>query len=218
MPKFQKNKIFIFIIILLIGIIYFAYNKFNELEGDTYSTNDDFILYGTEKEQNLAINNSTVNATEKNKIIIHIIGEVNNEGIVEIDEGARIIDAVNEAGGLTEYADTSKVNLAYVLKDGQKVVIPSIYDEKEMEVVYNDGGDNIIEGNSTENGSSDGLVNINTATSQELQTLPGVGESTAQKIINYRNENGNFSNIEDIKNVSGIGDSKFNSIKDLITV
>ena len=220
MFKFQKNriKIFIIIIFLLIGVIFFLYNRFYKSEEKVYSINNDFLLYGTNNEQNLINDNGIIKEENKNKIIIHIIGEVINEGVVEIDEGSRIIDAVNEAGGFTLDADTSKINLAYVLKDGQKVIIPSIYNEEEINVVSSDSGANVIEENSESNGSNNYLVNINNASKQELQTLPGIGESTAQKIINYREKNGDFFDIEDIKNVSGIGDSKFDSIKDLITV
>lgn len=222
MIKFQKNKIKILIpiIILLIGGIYFIYDKFN-ITKEEYTVNKDFILYGTQDENNLNSNNDILNTnTELNKIVIHIIGEVVNQGIVYIDEGARIIDAVNAAGGLTNYADASKVNLAYVLKDGQKVIIPSINEEGENNEFVSSGyGDNTIEENNNDDSEDEnGLVNINTAGSDELQTLPGIGESTAKKIVNYRKENGDFSTIEDIKNVSGIGESKFNSIKDMITV
>ena len=206
MIKFQKNKtmILIPIIIVLIGIIYFLYNEFCSTNENEYFVSEDFILYGTNEKENLICNESETegNIQQKKEIVIHIIGEVINEGIVNIEEGARIIDAVNTAGGLTEYADTSKVNLAYVLKDGQKVIIPSIYDIEEFEIVSNTSGDNIIEENNGNDNVKNGMININTATLEELQSLPGVGESTAQKIINYRKENGEFSNIEEIKNVS----------------
>lgn len=208
MYKLQNNKIkfLIPIILLLIGIIYGLFNKY--YEPNEYILNEDFILHGTNNIEN-QINQSS---PEKNKIVIHIIGEVYEEGVYELYEGARIIDAVNSAGGLTLDADTSKINLAYILKDGQKVLIPSLYDVID-EFVTNESGDNIIEENTQNN-----IVNINTASKEELKTLPGIGDSTAQKIISYRNENGRFLVIEDIMNVSGIGNSKFESIKDYITV
>lgn len=208
MFKLQNNKIkfLIPIILILIGIIYCLFNKY--YESDEYILNEDFILHGTNSIEN-QINQSKL---EKDKVVIHITGEVYEEGVYELEEGARIIDAVKCAGGLTVEADTSKINLAYILKDGQKIVIPSSYDDID-EFVTNESCGNIIEENTQDN-----IININTASKEELKSLPGIGESTAQKIISYRNENGKFLNIEDITNVSGIGDSKFESIKDFITV
>lgn len=217
--KINRTKIFILIAIFFIGGGYYFYYKFNANEDETFQVDKEFIMYGIDNNQNLCNENNVANESQKDKIIIHIMGEVINEGIVEIPEGARIIDAVNKAGGFSECADTSKINLAYVLKDGQKVIIPSIYDvDKQAELVSSGSGNGIIDETQSSNDIKNGLVNLNTATKQELQTLPGIGESTAEKIINYRDENGNFNDIDDIKNVSGIGDSKFNSIKDMITV
>ena len=152
----------------------------------------------------------------ENKIVIHITGEVEEEGVIELEKGARISDAIEEAGGTTEEADLSNVNLAYSLSDGQKVKIPNINEkDEEIIVVEEKAGDNIIiEGNK----SKEEKININKAAQTEIETLPGIGPSTALKIINYRNEHGKFKNIEDIKNVSGIGDSKFENIKEYICV
>ena len=164
------------------------------------------------------------------KIYVYITGEVNVPSVVMLNENSRIIDAINAAGGTTGKANISKVNLAYVLKDGMKVNIPNDNDLKNnsnFEYITMSSGD----GRNDENdGASDGkifgsssahsisFVNINTATQTELETLPGIGPSIALKIINYRKENGKFAAIEDIKNVSGIGDSKFEDIKKYITV
>lgn len=157
--------------------------------------------------------NSVKTEEQKEKIIVHVAGCVQNEGIVELEEGARIKDAIDAAGGETADADLSKINLAYKIKDGQKIYIPSNIEENlEEEYVITNSGNNI---------SSDGgeeLVNINTAKQTELETLPGIGPSTALKIIEHREENGEFNSIEDIKNVKGIGDSKYDNIKDFICV
>ena len=150
---------------------------------------------------------------EKEKIKIHVIGEVQNTGMIELDEGARISDIIEAAGGSTENADLSKVNLAYEVEDGQKVYIPSINDERVEQYVTNGSGEGVVEEETKK-----GLVNINTATQTELETLSGIGPSTALKIITYREENGKFKSIEDIKNIPGIGDSKFENIKDFIYV
>ena len=117
----------------------------------------------------------------------------------------------------------SKLNLAYVLEDGVKVRIPKKNEgENAGEYVSEESGEEVIQEGSVEEEentqTTSKVVNINKANQEELMTLPGIGEATAQKIIDYRKENGNFQTIEDIKNVSGIGDSKFNQIKSLIKV
>lgn len=176
---------------------------------------------------------STTNGTNSNgggtesrgeMMLVHITGEVKNWGVIELPEGSRVIDAVDKAGGFTDSADIEKVNLAYELSDGVKVYIPSknedeIGDTTTQEYITADSGNNVITGgNDMKKETKSELVNINKATQTELETLPGIGPSTALKIISYRNENGSFSSIEDIKNVNGIGDSKYESIRELICV
>lgn len=144
-------------------------------------------------------------------------------GIVKIKEGARLFEAIDIAGGTTQEADLSKINLAYTLSDGQKIYIPKIGEvlseqSDTSEYIFSGFGNNglIEDNNGIENGG--GKVNINTANQTELETLPGIGPSTAQKIIDYRNKNGKFESIGDIQNVKGIGDGKFEDIKDYICV
>ena len=158
-------------------------------------------------------NETEINNNEIAKIKIHITGEVKNEGIVELEEGARIDDAIKLAGDVTELADLSKVNLAYELSDGQKVYIPSKNEEIE-EYVSLDAGENVLEASEV----IEGKIKINIADSSALQTINGVGESLAGKIIAYRELNGKFKSIEDLKNVSGIGEKKFEDIKDKVVV
>lgn len=170
-------------------------------------------------------------SSSDNKIYVYITGEVNHCGVVVLNDGSRIIDAINAAGGTTSKANISKINLVYVLDDGMKVNIPNDNDLKNdpyFKYVTLGSGDNSNDSNNNENishhtqdevyESKVSIVNINSASQTELETLPGIGPSLALKIINYRKENGLFSAIEDIKNVSGIGDSKFEDIKDYITV
>lgn len=152
------------------------------------------------------------NREAKQKIMVHVAGEVNNPGIVEVEEGSRLKDAVESAGGFTDEANQNKVNLAYEVKDEQKIVIPNIkQNDEDISVV--DNNEDFIE-NSMTKGT---LVNINTATQSELESLTGIGPSMASKIIDYRDKNGKFKSKEDIKNVPGIGSSKYESIKDEIT-
>lgn len=203
MKIFDKKLliILIFLFIILCISIYFF----------TKEDNNDFI-----SSSKLYILPSTNNSIEEiNEIVIHIDGEVINPGIVYLPTEARVSDAIEASGGTTELADISKINLAYVLKDGQKINIPSIYDIDSSQYIQDDAGINVIV---SDNSNSSSLVNINLATQSELETLPGVGPSTASKIIDYRNKNGRFQTIEDIMNVSGIGDAKFANIKDYICI
>ena len=202
----DKNKyvyIMIGVGILVIVIGYFFINFKRE--------DEDYIDESLILEEDY--NETEINNNEIAKIKIHITGEVKNEGIVELEEGARIYDAIKIAGDVTEFADLSKVNLAYELSDGQKVYIPSKNEEIE-EYVSLDAGENVLEASEV----IEGKININIADSSALQTINGVGESLAGKIIAYRELNGKFKSIEDLKNVSGIGEKKFEDIKDKVVV
>ena len=153
--------------------------------------------------------------TAENVIIVHVAGAVKKPGIVKLKEGSRVEDAVNEAGGLEDNADISNINLAYILEDGIKIKIPTL-DEKELSdnsYIIEDIGDKVENSKSKKD-----KININTASESELETLEGIGASLAEKIVEYREKNGKFKNIEDIKNVTGIGDSKFEVIKNKINV
>ena len=146
----------------------------------------------------------------KKIIYVHIDGAVIIPGIKEVEEGTRIFELIEIAGGLAEDADISKINLASVLKDEQKIIVPYIVKEE----VINNSSSNTTSAKSTKANKSQLPININYATFEEFQLLNGIGPSMAQKIIDYREENGFFNSIEDIKNVSGIGEAKFNKIKD----
>lgn len=199
--KYFNKKILIIIIISIILIIIACIYFFTHTDDTITVTSNDLFI------ENIS------NNSENKKITIHITGEINNPGIVYLNSDSRIIDAINAAGGSTDIADLNKINLAYPLQDGQKIYVPSIYDEDISNYITNSAGNNVLD---DENNIS--TININTATQSELESLPGIGESTAKKIIDYRNQNGKFKQIEDIMNVSGIGESKFNNIKDKISV
>lgn len=212
----NKNnlKIIIFVVVILIGIITFVYK--NTFKNDYDNNYEDVYIDNLENVQSVNNNDTPTSQVETEKIKIHIIGEVKNPGIYEIESGSRIQDAIIAAGGQSENADLNKVNLAYELEDGQKIQIPSIFD-KQNAYIYNDEGINVIA--SDENSSSlSKQININKANSEELQKINGVGPALAEKIIAYREQNGKFKKIEDLKNVSGIGDKKYETLKEYITV
>ena len=202
MKNFDKKLLAIFIflgIIICISIYFFTRDEKSEVvfENELYFSQ-----------------NSTENQNIIEEIIVHIDGEVLNPGIVYLSTEARITDAISAAGGLTDLADTSKINLAYPLQDGQKVYIPSINDAPAESYIQSDAGNDVI----VQDKSSTSLININSATQSELDSLPGIGPSTASKIIDYRNKNGSFKAIEDLMNVSGIGEAKFDNICQYICI
>lgn len=143
---------------------------------------------------------------EPEEIMVHISGQVYKPGLVKLEPGARVIDAVNAAGGLKKNADLDKINLAKKLVDEEKIYIPEIGENIE--------GDLLDYSTSADVGNK---ININTCTKEELLSLPGIGEVLAEKIIEYR-EKTPFKKLEDLMNVSGIGEKKFESIKDMIVV
>jgi competence protein ComEA len=143
-------------------------------------------------------------------IVVHITGAVPRPGVYALPEGARVQDVISAAGGFLAEADKEFINLARILEDGEMLDIP--YAEGFSPVIPTPVQNVITSGSDTD------LVNINTASSFELEALPGIGPTTSQKIIAYRDANGPFVSIEDIINVSGIGPGTYERIKDLITV
>lgn len=188
------------------------------------------------KSENLEVAEETENnqmaeiTSESRPFVVFVCGEVNNPGVYELNENSRIIDAIMAAGGYTEKAYDNYVNLAEAIHDEQKIYIPSV---EEVEKIINEGdaqsatanaelrgvidnlSNGLADGAADASGKSkDGLVNINTASKEELMSLPGIGESKAEKIIAYREANGRFSAPEDIMQISGIKDGLYNKIKD----
>jgi competence protein ComEA len=142
-------------------------------------------------------------------ITVHVVGEVRHPGVYALPGGARAIDAVNAAGGLLGDAEQSAVNLARVVADGEQIAVP-----RQGEAAGGVGGAGAAAGAPGSPGG--GKVDINTATAEQLDALPGVGPATATKIIADRSANGPFRNVDDLMRVPGIGPSKFDALKDLI--
>lgn len=228
----NKGKIITFAIIILIsigGLLCKGYLSdevyvLNEEENTSKNTED------TINKNDGAENSSTSNSNEANKsqkdvgvkeITVYISGQVAKEGVVTLSSDKRLADAVEKLGGLTKNADTNNINLAMKLEDEKHYIIP-----KEGEVIQNNSDstqvtsnkDNNSSNNATQSDSQGSKININTADLKQLDNIPGVGEATANKILSYRDENGEFKSIEEIKNVNGIGDKKFENMKDLICV
>lgn len=221
--KSKKLIVSIFIILVVIVIFYLM-----------YLSKDNSVTAIDEVEE---IDEEVVNEEIK-KIKVDIKGMVNNPGVYEVDDGSRVIDVINASGGLIEGADTSNINLSKRLKDENVIIIGSVKEpEKIIEYVYKECecpkfNDACISSNEVVNyqeseisksesfneDASNNLVSINSANLEALMSLPSIGESKAKSIIKYREENNGFKQIEDIMNVSGIGNALFEKIKDFITL
>ena len=155
-------------------------------------------------------------------VIVDISGAVNMPIVIELPVGSRVEDAIKAAGGLKKNADIASINRAAPLEDGQKIYIPKIVkyeDDGGAESATQGGGGSMPGGGTTGGANGTGVrVNINTADAAALETLNGVGLATSAKIIEYRTTVGAFKSIEDIKNVSGIGDKTFEKLKEFITI
>ena len=197
----MKNiRKYIYIITIIIFIIFCVMVIIRKRE-----LKDNNINYTVNKEEDIINKDNEDN--EEEYIYVDIKGEVINPNVYKIKKGLRVIDVINLAGGLTEESDTSNINLSKIVTDEMVIVIKS----KNNEEVYIDSDVDINNNNNNQ------LIDINTCTIDELLTLPGIGESKANNIIEYRKKN-KFNTINDIMNVSGISESLFNKIKEYIKV
>lgn len=162
-------------------------------------------------DENCSTGDYTTDApVEQEKIVVYVCGAVVCPGVYELPPASRADDAVKAAGGFDDGADDTYINLAAIVEDGTKLMIPTKDEVKNGLVADNS--------DSTNSYGSNGLININKATKEELKTIPGIGEKVAGKIIDYREKNGDFACIEDIMKVAGIKDKLFSKIKEYITV
>lgn len=222
----KRNIILLLIVFLCITTSFILYGKnkskvfkdeymkdiFVDEEEDVYK-NENSIEVTTKSE--VASNNqekSVANSTNKN-IFVEIKGEVVRPDVYEISEGSIIRDLINKAGGLTSEANIDKINRADKLKANQLIIIPNKNDSLNV-------GSNIGTGDISNSvqANEDNIININTATLEELQKISGIGEVKAKGIIQYREQNGGFNSIEEIKNIDGIGEKTFEKMKDQIKV
>lgn len=226
----KKYMIYIFLFVLCIILFFIVYST-------ALSSSDEIELVSNEikKETNNEVKKEVTNKTYK----VDIKGAVKTPGIYELEEGSRIIDVINLSGGLIETADTNYINLSKKITDEMVIIIYTKEEIKSMSEgntavkyidkecichsIKNDGciGDNKVTNKKEDNIENDQsmptIININTATLEQLKTLPGIGDSKAKDIINYRNQKP-FTKIEDLKEVKGIGDATFEKLKPYITV
>lgn len=195
----ERKRTFIIIFIYFILFLVFYLVKFNNNDGNNISKQLALVDQTNSQTENADVTSEN-NEQEVSDIYIHISGEVNYPGLLKLEKGQRLYEAVDLAGGMTENADLDQINLSLILNDQDKIYIPGKGDNT-----------NFIQTNASP------IININTASKEDLMKLDGIGEKTADKIIEYRSNNG-FSKIEDIMNVPGIGEQKFKQIQDEISI
>ena len=174
--------------------------------GGLFSKKEESVEETTVVETTMLAEKSEVSTTQETVIFVDIKGAVKNPGVYQMKVGDRVKDALEAAGGLTEEADSQKVNLAKRLEDQMVIVVPKVGEESEE----------IPTGETRKEATKEGKVNINTATVEELKTLKGVGEKKAEAIIEYRKKNGSFQTKDDLMKVRGIGKKLFESFQERI--
>lgn len=231
--KIDKDYVIIGVIVIAV-IIFMIINlgkikEFENKENDKMTNVESSINtdnYKSEENKEQKDDNSKEQIVNGGGIFVHIDGYINNPGVYEIKENDRIKTLIDKAGGFKEGYSIKNINLAAKLSDGDKIYIPSVSEEKVSE--NNNNNININSSGKGQNVKNDrnnvsvmknnSKININTANISELKQITGIGESTANKIIDYRENVGKFKKIEDIKEVKGIGDAKYESLKNKITI
>ena len=197
MPIYRKY----IVVFLLLALVMVA--------GGMYSYN--------KQEESIPLSKGDLSETKtKEKIAVYVCGGVEKPGVVTLDSGNRIIDAINACGGVLPNADVTKVNMAKLLKDGEQIQVP-IQEDAHAEPSLTAETTKKVNNKSSQT-INHGLININTADQAELDSLPGVGPSTAAAILEYRSQVGSFQSIEDVKKVKGIGEAKFKKMAERITI
>ncbi|MDG4848481.1 helix-hairpin-helix domain-containing protein [Peribacillus frigoritolerans] len=190
------------------GGIYF----FSQQGEDPAETEDIFSITAKEAEMEQSVNES---AAEPEIIKVDVKGAVKSPGIFTAQAGDRVIDLISAAGSFTEKADTDKVNFAQIIEDQMVIYVPEIGEEDKGNLENIQVG---TSGDAVTKGTSGGLVNLNTATQEDLQTLTGIGPSKANAILEYRETIGKFKEVDELKQVTGIGDKTFERLRDSISV
>ncbi|MBT2643714.1 helix-hairpin-helix domain-containing protein [Bacillus sp. ISL-41] len=204
MDWIKENKIYI--IAGMSALLFFLYSSFDK-EAEMTEMNEKALAVAVNEETDTIENNKTIVDEEAKPMMADIKGAVVNPGVYQINEGGRVIDLIELAGGLEQDADTAAINFALYVHDEMAIYIPRIGEEVKAVLPAQ-----------LEESAGKGTVNLNSAESSDLQTLPGIGPAKADAIIKHRETNGPFKSIEDLKEISGIGDKTFEKLKDLISV
>ena len=212
----------IIVILIAITVIYISVNKEDKIkvEDDPTLKASIYTSYDETESDKKEDESDKEEFSEAENIYVDVGGAVMDPHVVCIPKDSRVFEAVSAAGGVDVNAETKYINMAAICNDGEKLYIPTSSEvESGAYKPENMVDDKVLDSNfNTDTGSYSGLININTASSNELQTLTGIGPSMATRILEYREQNGNFSSIDDLKKVSGIGEKKFNDLKEHICV
>lgn len=204
------------LVVICVAILLVVFFLLQGLSALLSSNSFEVVKQDTHSSETIAGDTSARDDEEVKTVFVHVGGAVLNAGVIEIVSDARVVDAVEQAGGFSENAAIEALNLARPVQDGEQILVPT---REEYERPAND--ETNMSGTSASSnaaGASNSKVNLNTASQAELQTLSGIGEATAKKIIAYREAKGLFQSIDDLKKVSGIGDKKFVDLADKICV
>ena len=209
----KANKMYLLLGVLIAAAlaIYYFMPAYAESEKNNVTEWEDSAELIPQEEN---LETSQEKAEEKETMVIDVKGAVVKPGVYEAQSGDRVIDIIQLAGGLQENADQNQINFAMKVEDEMVLYLPVIGEEEK----HNNGGTTPNFGSFAATSSDNGKVNLNTATESELQTLTGIGPSKAAAIIEYRDTNGPFKEIEQLKEISGIGDKTFEKLKEEISV
>lgn len=221
----KDNRLFVSVIAVLMVIFCFflwmTCGAGNSMEAETSYTDVTALSTSSSKQSSQSLSEaSSQSKTEgsekvKSKVTVDVKGAVVNPGVYTLKAGARVTDVIQEAGGMTEDADAKSVNLAASLSDEEVIYVAnkdenvSVLDQTGTGQVSDKGGQAV---------SKDGKINLNTATSEQLQTISGIGAKRAEDVIAYRESHGGFQSVDDLKNVSGIGDKTLDKIRESLYV
>ncbi|MDQ0244520.1 competence protein ComEA [Bacillus fengqiuensis] len=200
----KRTIVFIAIGFLFVFLLWLSINRSSSVE--TAASMNEWEQ-GVQKEEGESSGEpQSVTIEEEHQVVVDVKGEVQQPGVYEMKQGDRVTDAIASAGGFRENADQNQVNLAGKLKDEMVIYVPKKGEIPSTPILP------------LQQGESADLVNINSASSEELQSLPGIGPAKAEAIITYREEQGGFEKKEDLMNVSGIGEKSFEKIQEHVTI
>ena len=213
----KDNRLFVSVIALLMVIFCFflwmTCGAGNSMEAETSYTDVTALSTSSSKQSSQSLSEGS--EKDKSKVTVDVKGAVANPGVYTLKASARVTDAIKAAGGMTEDADAKSVNLAASLSD-EEVVYVATKDENLS--VLGQSGTGQVSDKGGQTSAKDGKINLNTATSEELQTISGIGAKRAEDIIAYRESHGGFQSVDDLKNVSGIGDKTLEKIRESLYV
>ena len=205
--KVPPNVLMVLVVIVAIVVV------ISLIKWSPAASGSEFEISQSSEKSSDKVDGSQESSQSGQYVVVHVSGAVLTPGVYSLPAGTRVNDAVQAAGGFSQDASTSSVNLARQVQDGEQIIISA---QEQVELSQSSAGGTSTSTDGTAGGTS--KININTADITKLQELQGIGPSTAQAIIDYRTQNGNFKTIEDIKEVSGIGDGKYSKIEASICV